>query len=84
MSDLKLPFGSNKCKCDACGEYFFSSGAFDRHRTGSYTQRRCWTYEEMVADGMTITASGYWTHGDSAGLRQRIGASGVHRQDAVT
>lgn len=34
QSDSKLPPGSNRCKCGACGEYFGGVYAFDMHRYG--------------------------------------------------
>jgi hypothetical protein len=33
-SDPKIPFGSDRCRCFACGEYFNSTYAFTKHRAG--------------------------------------------------
>ena len=41
MSDKKLPFGTNYCKCPACNEYFTNAGTFDIHRVGSGGDRSC-------------------------------------------
>jgi hypothetical protein len=50
------------CQCPACGEYFNSTRAFDKHRTGTYTpmQRRCLSPDEMRAKGMLVSARGWW------------------------
>ena len=52
------------CQCAACGLYFNSTYAFDKHRTGPYTHdlttRRCLSVEEMTAKGMVISATGWW------------------------
>lgn len=49
-------------QCAGCGEYFNSSFAFDRHRVGEHEgeQRRCMTVDEMLARGMSVSASGFW------------------------
>jgi hypothetical protein len=53
------------CQCSGppykgCGEYFNSTAAFDKHRTGEWTARRCLSPDEMRAIGMAQTASGFW------------------------
>jgi hypothetical protein len=49
-------------QCPGCGEYFNSTYAFDKHRTGRYApmQRRCLSLDEMRALGMVISATGWW------------------------
>jgi hypothetical protein len=32
---IRLPFGSPRCLCRACGEYFSTPGTFDRHQRNS-------------------------------------------------
>ncbi len=50
----------DKCQCRACGKYFRSTHAFDKHRTGDYeTGRRCRTTQEMEAKGMA-EVNGWW------------------------
>lgn len=55
-----------KARCGVCAEYFNSPAAFDKHRTGEYTQRspgygrRCLSPEEMLLKGMVKTVAGYW------------------------
>ncbi len=65
MSDPRLGFHTDHCRCSpatgGCGEYFNSTFAFDRHRTGQPgLDRRCLTEHEMLAAGMSRNASGYW------------------------
>lgn len=48
------------CQCGACGEYFNSTHAFDKHRRGEYRNRRCLTTDEMVAAKMSKNADGWW------------------------
>jgi hypothetical protein len=54
----------SRCQCAACGEYFNSTGMFDRHRTGAYSDfgahRRCLTASEMLAKGYLKNAAGFW------------------------
>ena len=48
-------------QCQGCKEYFNSTGAFEKHRTGQYgVDRRCRTPEEMIAKGFSLNATGYW------------------------
>jgi len=55
-------------QCPTCGEYFNSTRAFDKHRTGEHpslkkgtpSTRRCMSEEEMFACGMDISNSGWW------------------------
>jgi hypothetical protein len=57
---MKLLKG-NRNQCQGCKEYFNSTGAFDKHRTGSYgVDRRCRTHEEMTEIGMSLNKDGYW------------------------
>lgn len=58
----------DRCLCRACGQYFNSTAAFDKHRTGKYRQftdlgpetRRCRTVEEMLQCGMSKNSADYW------------------------
>lgn len=54
----------NHCQCGACGRYFNSLTAFDKHRTGPFSHnvlsRECLTDEQMVAKGMSVSAKGWW------------------------
>lgn len=56
----KLPYGTNYCKCAACGEYFNSVYAFDTHRAGKPGSRSCLTPAEMTVKGMEVSKRGYW------------------------
>ena len=47
--------------CSACGEYFNSSKAFEKHRIGEFgVDRRCTTVEEMTAKGMSKSKTDWW------------------------
>jgi hypothetical protein len=48
------------CRCSACGSHFNSTKAFDRHRAGDYSDRRCLSAAEMRMRGMTINSGGWW------------------------
>jgi hypothetical protein len=48
------------CKCPTCGEYFNSTRAFDKHRTGEYGARRCLSPDDMRVRGMVVSATGWW------------------------
>jgi hypothetical protein len=55
------------CQCPTCGEYFNSTAAFDKHRTGPYSDRnvawaarRCLSRDEMRGKGMQLSATGWW------------------------
>jgi hypothetical protein len=58
----------DQCLCRACGQYFNSTYAFDKHRVGPCRQlsepaseaRRCRTEDEMRAAGMALSAKGLW------------------------
>lgn len=49
-------------QCAGCGQYFNSSNAFDKHRTGEHAggNRRCLTADEMTARGMALNKTGWW------------------------
>lgn len=58
----------DRCRCNACGEYFRTTSAFDKHRTGPYVDRRCLARAEMTDAGMAEAVQGdgclYWTTGE--------------------
>ena len=57
---MKLLRGDRN-QCKGCMEYFNSTGAFEKHRTGQHgVDRRCRTPEEMIAKGFSLNAAGYW------------------------
>lgn len=57
-------------QCTACGRYFNSTAAFDKHRVGDfsphekhpspYGMRRCMTEDEMTGKGMAVSSRGFW------------------------
>jgi len=69
------------CRCSGapyggCGEHFNSTYAFDKHRTGPWSARRCLSPDEMRAKGMVRNADGWWL---SSASKRPIPAS-----DAIT
>lgn len=65
-----------RCQCGGCGEYFGSTGAFDRHRIGKYAEpgkwkgtRRCLTLAEMERRGWRRNPQGFLLKPD----RRRFG-----------
>jgi hypothetical protein len=76
-------------QCTGCGEFFNSSGAFDHHRIGPFTSRRCLSAEEMQAKGMALNGAGYWVKSlmsDEAKRARRAGANAApsHHHDATS
>lgn len=56
-----MKLSGDRNQCPSCLEYFNSTYAFDRHRTGIFgTDRHCMTTEEMRAKGMEKNSSGFW------------------------
>lgn len=56
---MKLTGDRNQCQ--GCKEYFNSTFAFEKHRTGDFGKdRRCLTPDEMTAKGMSKNAAGFW------------------------
>ncbi len=56
-----MKLGSQRNQCQGCKQYFNSTEAFDKHRTGKHgVNRRCMTPEEMTAKGMSINKDGFW------------------------
>lgn len=60
MADPKLKPGSRACRCACCGEYFGGERAFDVHRVGPMTDRRCLPRSGMRDVGLDLDESGYW------------------------
>jgi hypothetical protein len=52
--------GEHRSQCTACGELFNRTSLFDKHRTGTYSERRCLNNDEMTAKGWRKLDSGYW------------------------
>jgi hypothetical protein len=56
-----MNLSGDRNQCGGCHEYFNSSFAFDKHRTGEFGKdRRCLTTDEMKAKGMAVNAAGFW------------------------
>jgi hypothetical protein len=50
----------DRCLCRACGLYFNSTYAFDKHRAGAMTERRCLDVPALLARGWGLTVKGFW------------------------
>jgi hypothetical protein len=51
----------DKNQCQGCKQYFKSTHAFDKHRTGEHGKnRRCLSVDEMTTKGMVLGADGFW------------------------
>lgn len=50
----------DRCQCRACGELFNSTYAFDKHRQGPYTDRRCLSALALAERGFTQDVKGFW------------------------
>jgi hypothetical protein len=59
---LKRRLSGDRNQCPACGEYFNSTAAFEKHRAGDYGLglRRCLPIDEMRGAGMATNAQGFW------------------------
>lgn len=61
LSGARKSLTGDRNQCPGCSEYFNSSFAFDKHRTGEFGKdRRCRTAGEMQERGMTVNAAGFW------------------------
>lgn len=64
MEDLKnvrRVLRGDKNQCPGCGEFFYSTFAFEKHRTGAHGKdRRCLNREEMQEKGMVLREDGFW------------------------
>jgi hypothetical protein len=64
-------------QCPTCFTVFNSTAAFDKHRVGLFTARRCLSDDEMLAKGMGPNRYGRWvsekmTQEQVEGLRSRM------------
>ena len=57
------------CQCTVCKQFFNSTYAFDKHRTGDWLERRCLDVDQMKAKGMDTNRNGWWV---SMGYKDRF------------
>lgn len=58
---MSKPLRGDRNQCAACGNYFNSTAAFDKHRVGEFGKDRgCMGWFEMVHVGMHYGADGFW------------------------
>ena len=77
IKEVTMRLTGNRNQCQGCKQYFNSTTAFDKHRTGEHgVDRRCMTPEEMTALGMLVNHAGFWItekydgHMDNGSLEQ--------------
>ena len=60
-------------QCPQCGEYFNSTAAFDKHRTGTHgVDRGCLKVSEMAAKGMAKNSEGWWVTALNPQFNQKV------------
>lgn len=79
---MKLRGDRNQCQ--VCKQYFNSSGAFAKHRTGPFHKRRCRTAEEMQAIGMVLPDHGFWIGQRMTNYREISNANAIHDKNGNT
>ena len=61
IKETNMKLGHSRCQCRACGEYFNSVAAFDKHRTDALCEtRRCLTPKEILSLNMSKNRDGFW------------------------
>jgi hypothetical protein len=65
--DIMWALRGDHCRCSACNVEFNSTAAFDKHRIGTHTGRRCRTISEMRAAGMVLSSTGWWITSKTTG-----------------
>lgn len=56
-----MNLAGDRNQCQGCKEFFNSTFAFEKHRTGDFGKdRRCMTVGEMGDKGMSKNAAGFW------------------------
>ena len=50
----------DRCRCTKCGELLNSTYAFDKHRQGPYTDRRCLSTAAMAERRFMQNQDGFW------------------------
>jgi hypothetical protein len=65
------PLRRGDFECVTCGLMFGGVGAFDLHRTGTLTDRRCLSASELPAKGLALGARGRWGRGYDGAPRLR-------------
>lgn len=56
-----MKLNGDRNQCQGCKEYFNSTFAFEKHRSGEHGKnRRCLSTDEMLAKGMDKNEAGFW------------------------
>jgi hypothetical protein len=59
-SQLGITLRGDRNQCTCCGKLFNSTHAFDKHRTGDMSNRRCLNTWEMLSKGMVEGPDAFW------------------------
>jgi hypothetical protein len=61
-TETRKALRGDRNQCVGCSEYFNSSHAFDKHRTGDHENnlRTCLDTVAMTAKGMFVGSDGFW------------------------
>lgn len=85
MNAPTIKLRGNRCRCAACGLYFNSADAFDRHRTGLHgISRRCQSASELLAKGWITTELGFWITGHRPGIAFKRSPFAQETRSALT
>jgi len=74
MNDILKP-GTRTCLCRGCNQYFTSPTSFDKHRVGSYPDRRCMTEFEMREGQLEPDARRVWRRAEKRALTHELDAA---------
>ena len=79
-----MKLGHSRNQCAGCSEYFNSTAAFEKHRTGKFgVNRCCMTPQEMEAKKMLKNADGFWITGlfNKDDLRRKLDEDTIHNEN---
>jgi len=60
---MVMKLTGSRCQCRACGEYFNSTYAFDKHRFGKPEKRYCMSEYVMLSEGLSRNKALFWITG---------------------
>ncbi|KAK48199.1 hypothetical protein BG58_33165 [Caballeronia jiangsuensis] len=84
-----ISLSGDRNQCGECGQLFNSTGAFDKHRTGTVGvhdgpgARRCMSVVEMRFYGMVKNPAGFWVKAEMTD-EERARAKGILRAKIVS
>jgi hypothetical protein len=88
MSDPKLPLGTNRCKCNACGRYFGGVGGFDLHQQDDGAGRTVCQDPATVVDRhgrrLLVEKKGYWVRDAPEAFAPECPQTAARRPDSAS